>query len=71
MAQLGDVAGAVDAVRRAIALRPDYAAAHNNLGTLLQGRAGWTLRWPRFARPFACSPRSPRRIEMWAACCVS
>jgi len=37
IAQLGDAAGAADAMRRAIALRPDYAAAHNNLGTLLQG----------------------------------
>jgi superkiller protein 3 len=39
-ARKGDSDAAVDAYRKAISLRPDYAEAHNNLGVLLGSRDG-------------------------------
>ena len=34
--QLGDREAAVDLIKRAIALKPDFAGAHNNLGNVLK-----------------------------------
>ncbi len=60
------------ATSKAIELDPKYAAAHNNLGTmLLAARASWTRPSPATRRPSNSTRSSPWPTTTWARCCCS
>ena len=55
-------------IERAIALRPDYAEAHNNLGSIFRRRANSTKRRPNSSERWLSSRASTRHTTTWAPC---
>ena len=63
--QVGKLDEAVPYFRRALELKPDYPAAHNNLGNALRARESWPKRPPATAGRWNCSRTLPRRTVTW------
>ena len=60
---------AADAYRKALALNPLHAQAHNNLGQILERQSGnWSRRSGNIARPWRVSQRSESRDSISVAC---
>jgi Flp pilus assembly protein TadD len=71
MMDLGRTAEAEASYRRALALKPDYAAAHNNLGNGCKAGASTRRRRPAIGGRWRSSRATPRRTTISASRCWS
>ncbi|MBF0394568.1 MAG: glycosyltransferase family protein [Alphaproteobacteria bacterium] len=60
--QSGHAAGAIDLVRRAVEVKPDYAEAHANLGVILQAAGHLAEAEESLRNAVVCDPRSPQHL---------
>ncbi len=65
----GRLLAAEAAYRKILALRPDIAEVHNDLGIVLAQQGKFDLAVARFEQAFPSSRTFPRRTLPWARCC--
>lgn len=68
LSRQGDLAGAADCYRRAIAIRADHAPTVYNLGVVLQGQGHWTEAATAFERAVALQPAYAEALNNLGAC---